>query len=390
MPATPPSVLSLNSGSSSLKFGVFQQAPSGVNATFRGLIEGIGLQQGRLSIRAGDDSQLVDEPQRNAAQSDAIRALRKALTNLHLPELAGIGHRIVHGGPFLREHQRLTPEVLHQLENAAPFAPLHVPVALSLVREIESEYPGVPQIACFDTAFHRTLPEAAARFALPQQLWADGIRRYGFHGISCESILHTLGDDLRPRTVIAHLGNGASITAVADGASVDTSMGLSPTGGIIMGSRTGDLDPGVLLYLLRTSDVNAAELEKLFDKRAGLLGISGVSSDLRQLHKAAPDNPRARLAIEMFCRTAKKTISAYAAVLGGLDLLVFSAGIGEHDPIVRSKICEGLEFLGLSLDSDRNSRNQAIISRADSPVSIRIIRADEETQIARHVFRLLM
>jgi acetate kinase len=248
----------------------------------------------------------------------------------------------------------------------------------------------VPQFVCFDTAFHRTLPEAAARFALPQNLWADGIQRYGFHGISCESILHTLGDELGPRSIIAHLGNGASITAVANGVSVDTSMGLSPTGGIIMGSRTGDLDPGVLLYLLRTSNVGAAELEKLFDKRAGLLGISGVSADLRQLHKAAPDNPRARLAIEMFCRTAKKTIAAYAAVLGGLDLLVFSAGIGEHDAIVRAKICEGLQILGLSLDSDRNARNQTIISRSDSPVSVRIIPADEEIQIARHIFRLLM
>jgi acetate kinase len=388
MASTASPVLALNSGSSSLKFGVFIQQDSDARATYRGSIDGIGGKEGRLQIRSADGASLINESHPSGTQADAIRAAAKYLVSLNLPPLAGIGHRIVHGGPSLREHQRLTPEVLQKLEAAASFAPLHVPVALSLIRETQSQYPGVPQIVCFDTAFHRTLPEVASRFPLPQEFWDSGIQRYGFHGISCESILHALGKDLPARAAIAHLGNGASITAVADGRSVDTSMGLTPTGGIIMGTRTGDLDPGILLHLRRNTNLEADRLEKLLDKQSGLLGISGFSSDMRELHQAS-GNPHAQLAVEMFARTAAKTIASYAAVLGGLDLIVFSGGIGEHDSIVRGKICESLAFLGLSLDPDRNAQNRPVISRPDSRVSVRIVPADEETQIARHIFRLL-
>jgi acetate kinase len=382
------SVLALNGGSSSLKFGVFVQQDGDARVTHRGSIDGVGAKAGHLQIRSADGASLVNEPHQLETQAEAIHSVGKSLARLNLPPLAAIGHRIVHGGPSLREHQRLTPDVLQKLQAAASFAPLHVPVALTLIREAESQYPGVPQFVCFDTAFHRTLPEVASRFPLPQEFWDSGIQRYGFHGISCESILHALGSDLPARTVIAHLGNGASITAVSNGRSVDTSMGLTPTGGIIMGTRTGDLDPGILLHLRRNANLEADQLEKLLDKQSGLLGISGLSSDMRELHQAA-GNPRAQLAVDMFARTAAKTIASYAAVLAGLDLIVFSGGIGEHDSVVRAKICEPLAFLGLSLDPDRNAQNQPVMSRPDSRVAVRIVPADEESQIARHVFRLL-
>jgi acetate kinase len=381
-------VLALNSGSSSLKFGVFMQRGGDARATYRGSIDGIGAKQGHLQIRSADGASLVNEPHQLESQAEAIGSVGSSLARLNLPPLAAIGHRIVHGGPGLREHQRLTPDVLQKLQAAASFAPLHVPVALTLIREAESQYPGVPQFVCFDTAFHRTLPEVASRFPLAQEFWDFGIQRYGFHGISCESIVHALGSDLPARAVIAHLGNGASITAVSNGHSVDTSMGLTPTGGIIMGTRSGDLDPGVLLHLRRNANLDIDQLEELLDKRSGLLGISGLSSDMRELHQAAGD-PRAQLAVAMFARTAAKTIASYSAVLAGVDSLVFSGGIGEHDSVVRSKICEPLAFLGLSLDPDRNAQNQPVISHADSRVSVRIVPADEEIQIARHVFRLL-
>jgi acetate kinase len=388
MTAVSSPVLALNSGSSSLKFGVFIQENGNARATYRGSMDGIGAKEGRLRIRSADGASVVDEPRQIQNQTDAIRTVSDSLASLNLPPLAAIGHRIVHGGPSLREHQRLTLEVLQKLEAAASFAPLHVPVALTLIDEAQSRYRGVPQFVCFDTAFHRTLPEAAARFPLPQEFWESGIRRYGFHGISCESIVHALGDRLHARTVIAHLGNGASITAVANGRSVDTSMGLTPTGGIIMGTRTGDLDPGIVLHIRRNANLDVDQLEKLLDKRSGLLGISGLSPDMRELHKAV-DNPLAQLAIEMFARTASKTIAAFASVLSGLDLLVFSGGIGEHDSIVRAKICESLTFLGLCLNPNDNAQNHGTINGPDSRVSVRIVPADEEIQIARHIFRLL-
>jgi acetate kinase len=263
-----------------------------------------------------------------------------------------------------------------------------VPIALNMIRQAQRHFPGVPQFACFDTAFHRTMPEAASLFALPRRFWDAGVRRCGFHGLSCESVVHRLGADVPPRMIIAHLGNGASITAIANGASIDTTMGLTPTGGIVMSTRTGDLDPGVLLYILRTSGSNVEELEKLLDKESGLLAISGISGDMRQLHQMR-DDPAARCAVEIFCRKAKKAIGAFIAILGGLDLLVFTAGIGEHDPIVREKICAGLESLGIVLDSRNNETNSGTISSDASRALVRVLPSEEEIQIARSTYRLL-
>ena len=257
-----------------------------------------------------------------------------------------------------------------------------------MIRQAQQHFPGVPQFACFDTAFHRTLPESASRFALPRKFWDAGVRRYGFHGLSCESVLHRLGADVPPRMIIAHLGNGASITAIANGISIDTTMGLTPTGGIVMSTRSGDLDPGVLLYILRTAGSDAEHLEKLLDKESGLLGISGISGDMRQLHQMR-DDPGARCAVEVFCRTAKKAIGAFIAILGGLDLLVFTAGIGEHDPIVREQICGGLDSFGIVLDSQNNQSNSPTISSDASRVKVRVLPSEEEIQIARNTYRLL-
>jgi acetate kinase len=381
-------LLVLNGGSSSLKFGIFLAQRGELHAVFTGAVEGIGRESGRLRMRSAEGRDLVDREHHIAEQADAVAAIAEHLRQLSLPPLAGIGHRVVHGGPSLREHQLITPEVLTQLAAATHFAPLHVPVALKLIAAAQRSFPDAPEFACFDTVFHNTLPEAAARFALPERFWKAGVRRYGFHGLSCESMLHTLGSDAPGRMIVAHLGNGASVTAIAEGASVDTSMGLTPTGGVVMGTRPGDLDPGVLLHLLRTGVGSADELEKLLNKESGLLGVSGVSSDMRALHKAS-ENRSAQLAIEMFCRSVLKTIAGFAAVLGGVDLLVFTGGIGENDAEAREKICGGLGSFGVLLDSTSNSGHADTISSVASRVRVMVIRSQEEAQIARHCYRML-
>lgn len=385
-------ILVINSGSSSLKFGLFAPDGTNVHTVARGSADGIGSDRGKISLKSSDGESLYDQPHAIDNQPHALRLVADQLRDHHLPAPAAIGHRVVHGGPKLTEHQKITTQVLEQLEAAAHFAPLHVPVALELIRESERLFPNAAQFACFDTVFHRTLPEAAARFPLPENFWQSGIRRYGFHGLSCESILHALAGTIPPRLVIAHLGNGASITAVRDGRSIDTSMGLTPTGGIVMGTRPGDLDPGLLLHILQThkddSTQRIFELAKLLDKQSGLLGISGLTSDMRQLREAAAKNPRACLAIEMFTRAAKKSIAAYAALLNGVDLLVFTGGIGEHDAATRTEICQGLQCFGLAIDPEANRRNATSIAAARSTVSVNVLPSDEESQIARHVARL--
>jgi acetate kinase len=385
--STPHHLLVLNSGSSSLKFGVFATNDDHVLLVCRGAVERIGSGEGKIWLKSADDAVQYEEPKSFSSQTTALQFVHAKLSDLGFEAVVAVGHRIVHGGPTLREHQRITPRVLEQLEAASVFAPLHVPVELALIREAQKLLPNVPQFACFDTAFHRTLPEIAARLPLPEKFWNAGVRRYGFHGLSCESILHFLAPDIPPRAIIAHLGNGASITAVANGQSVDTTMGLTPTGGIIMGTRTGDLDPGVLLHILRTNANSVGELEKLFDKESGLLGISGSSSDMRELHQK-PDHG-SRIAVEMFARAAKKAIAGFVAVLGGLDLLVFTGGIGEHDATVRATICNGFAVFGLRLDEQANQHNLETISDAASSIRVCIFPSEEEAQIARHVHSLL-
>ncbi len=378
-------ILVINTGSSSLKFGLFTEQGGEEHLQFDGLAEGIGLSSGKLELKDAQGRVLRSETRSFASESDALEHAAKWLAELAPISPAAIGHRIVHGGPRLVAHQRITPAVLAELQSCIHFAPLHIPVALQMIKSAGNAYPGLPQFACFDTAFHKTIPETAARFALPRELFDEGIHRYGFHGLSYESIVYQLGKNLSSRTVIAHLGSGASLVAVKDGHSVDTSMGFTPTGGIPMATRSGDLDPGVLLYLLRVKQMNADSLEGLLNHDSGLKALSGGTADMRDLEAAADrGDHHAQLAIEIFCMSIRKVIAAYAAVLGGLDMLVFAGGIGEHSTHVRRRVCEGLDFLGIFIDDSANKTNSIQISTRDSKVSVSTIPAEEDRQIARH------
>lgn len=348
-------ILALNSGSSSLKFGLYR-------------------------VGASDTETLLSETTPLPAGREAIVRIAKRLANSELPMPKAIGHRIVHGGSKLRQHCIIDDEVLAQLDAATAFAPLHIPPALSVINFMREHFPGLPQVACFDTAFHAGLPDIARILPIPRELLAEGVQRYGFHGLSCESIVRQLGRDLPDRLIIAHLGNGASVTAVRCGKSIDTSMGMTPSGGVIMGTRSGDLDPGVLIYLMREKNFDAARLEQLVDHRSGLLGISGLGSDMRRLHEAEPSNADARLAIEMFCYSVRKQIAAMIAVLEGIDMIVFTGGIGENDTTVRAAISDGLPWIGVGLDKMRvNPRN----------CGVRVLPSQEDEQIARHTWSLL-
>lgn len=346
----PAGVLTLNEGSSSLKFGFYVAGPDGIEESLSGEVEG-------------------------AQPTDMFDRIDTALNGAR-PE--AIGHRIVHGGPELSDPVEIDAGVLTRLEGATAFAPLHGPAALSLIRAAQGRYLAVPHIACFDTGFHKDLEEIAAVLPIPKEFRADGVRRYGFHGLSCQSIVRQLGNDLPERLVIAHLGSGASITAVRSGKSIDTSMGLTPTGGIVMASRSGDLDPGLLLYLMRERGMDAAGIEDMVDRRSGLLGISGVSGDVRKLHSAAATNADAALAIAAFCRSVAKQIAAMMASLGGADMIVFTGGIGQNDAVVRSTICADLGWAGVSTDP----------AATDVRVAVRVLASLEGAEIARAVFAL--
>ena len=325
-----------------------------------------------------------------ASNADVLEHAAKWFAELSQGTPVAIGHRVVHGGPRLVAHQRITESVITELRACVHFAPLHIPLALELIQQAGRAYPGVPQFACFDTAFHSTIPEAAAIFALPRELFDEGIRRYGFHGLSYESIVYQLGAGIPSRTVMAHLGNGASLAAVKQGRSVDTTMGLTPTGGIPMATRSGDLDPGVLLFLLRAKQMDADSLETMLNHDSGLTALSGGKADMRDLQTAADGGDQnALLAIEVFCAAIAKVIAAYAAVLGGLDMLVFTGGIGEHSFRVRRDACRGLGFLGIALDDAGNRSNGGTISASESKVGVRVMTAQEDVQIARHCRALM-
>ncbi|CAM3907282.1 acetate/propionate family kinase [Corallococcus sp. ZKHCc1 1396] len=383
-------VLVINSGSSSLKFGLFVEQAGQDTVRLKGSATHIGAEQGRFVLEDGEGRQVRAEDVRHPTQEDAFHAAVRHLEAAGAPRPLAIGHRVVHGGPRLREHQALTPEVLEALEDATHFAPLHIPPALTLIRAAQARYPGVPHFACFDTAFHATLPPAASTLPLPRAVRAQGVQRYGFHGLSYESIVARLGPAVPARAVVAHLGSGASLVALDHGRSVDTSMGFTPTGGIPMGTRTGDLDPGVLLYLLRTCGLDAGALEAVVNHEAGLKGLSEGTSDMRALTRdAEAGDAAAALALDVFTRSIAKTVGAYAAVLGGLDLLVFTGGIGENSAGVRQRVCATLGHLGITLDAGRNEAGAEVISAQASACPVRVLRSDEEGQLARHTRRLL-
>ncbi|RKH67011.1 acetate/propionate family kinase [Corallococcus sp. AB049A] len=386
----PGTVLVINSGSSSLKFGLYVEQGGQEAVRFKGSATHIGAEQGRLVVKDGAGKQVRALDVRHPSQEDALQEAVRHLKELGAEPPQAIGHRVVHGGPHLRQHQALTPEVMKALEEATHFAPLHIPSALRLIRATQRQLPDVPQFVCFDTAFHATLPEVASTFPLPRSVREQGVQRYGFHGLSYESIVARLAPHIPERTVVAHLGNGASLVALERGRSVDTSMGFTPTGGIPSGTRTGDLDPGVLLFLMRTGGLDADALETLVNKDSGLRGLSDGTSDMQALTRdAAAGNAAAALAVDVFTRGIAKTVGAYAAVLGGLDLLVFTGGIGENSAQVREGVCARLGHLGVRVDPQRNEANAQVITTDASPCPVRVLPSDEEVQLARHTRRLL-
>ncbi len=371
-------ILALNSGSSSLKLGCYGPSPTNPREEqliLTGAADGIGRSEGKLSLRSAGGSTLLEQSHLCESQDQALDRLTAALAQ-HLPApVAAVGHRVVHGGPKLREHQRITPAVLDQLKASEDLAPLHIPQALKLIQKAEQLYPGVPQFACFDTTFHRSMPPVATHLPIPARFFAQGVQRYGFHGLSCESVMRRLTREApKPpaRVIIAHLGNGSSVTAVQDGKSLDTSMGLSPTGGIPMSTRSGDLDPGVLLYLLRTEKLTPEALEHLLDHDSGLSGLSGGEGDMQQLlQRVASSDSAATLAVDAFTTGVLKAVGAYTALLGGLDLLVFTGGIGEHSEEIRNRIVSRLQHLN-----------------GGQPPT-RVLPAQEELEIAYHCRQLL-
>jgi acetate kinase len=394
-----PIILAINSGSSSLKLGLYRaDAGAPPQLLYRGATDAIGKPGGSLSITDAAGKTIHREDASHESQSSAFAHAAQKLQQLSGTHPDAIGYRVVHGGPHLREHCRITPQVLDTLRAATHYAPLHIPGALALIDTASKLYPQVPAFACFDTAFHTTMPAEASTYAIPDRFREQGVQRYGFHGLSYESVVATFGASsaaapvpaVPARLVVAHLGNGASLCAIAEGRSVDTSMGLTPTGGIPMGTRTGDLDPGVVLFLGRSGHLDSNALESVLNHDSGLAGLSDGISDLRELTAAADKgSATAKQAIVIFCRSIAKTIASYAAVLGGLDCLVFTGGIGEHSALVREQVCRQLGFVGLAIHAEANQRNAATISQPTSAIRVQIIPADEDGRIAHHVHELL-
>lgn len=375
-----PIVLCLNAGSSSLKFSVW----AGESSLGQGEVEEIG-RPGTVAWVTPAGGQARRLPGKWADHREAVDGVFSLLGEHSLPEPAGVGHRLVHGGLDHAAPERVTKELLVELHALVPLAPLHLPKNLDGVEAVAERFPDLPQAVCFDTAFHRDLPEPARRLPLPRALTDEtGIRRFGFHGLSYEYVVEHLGPAAQGRVVIAHLGNGASLAAVRDGRPIDTSMGLTPAGGFMMGTRTGDVDPGVLLYLMREKGYDADRLDRLVNRESGLLGVSGSTGDVKSLLERRGQDPRADLALIMFCYQVRKEIGAYAAALGGLDTLVFTGGIGERAAPVRAEICDGLGHLGVRIDPVRNAAHRSPASVPGAGCQVRIVNTREDLMIARH------
>jgi acetate kinase len=382
-------ILCINVGSSSCKFALYSISSGGESIVAEGSADRIGSTGGRIEIRDAAGSVIAESERELARPQVAVDVLLREFERLKLPRLDAVGHRIVHGGAHHVAPEKVTPALLADLKSLIPFAPLHMPGAIEGIEAVAARHPKVPQVACFDTAFHRGMPERAERFPLPRELYDAGVRRYGFHGISYEYIMQALGADVPGRVIIAHLGNGASMAAVENGRPLDTTMGFTPAGGFMMGTRPGDIDPGVILYLLEQKVYPAAELGELVNQKSGLFGVSRLSADVKTLLDARATNTNAAMAIEMFCYQIRKAVGALAAVLGGLDLLVFTGGIGEHAAAVRAEVCAGLTHLGLAIDPRRNGANQDTVSTADSRCRVRVIPTNENLMVARHTDRLI-
>jgi acetate kinase len=389
-------ILVINSGSSSIKFSLFDSGNGDPRSLFEGEVTGIGG-MASFKFRDVDGHDLSDGQSRVKAGTpvEAIGLVVDAVSGAGLPKVDAVGYRVVHPGAKLDRHVQITNEVMKDLEEAVEFAPLHDPAAIEVIREMMAKFPEARHYACFDTVFHQTMPEVATTYPIPLEYRKRGVRRYGFHGLSCESIVRQLQAEktleFPRRLVIAHLGSGCSVTAVVDGLSVDTTMGLTPTGGVVMGTRPGDLDPGLGIYLLRQMEGDkAAALEKMLNHKAGMVALSGMANDMKAVRAAAEKgNAQARLAVDVFTRSVKKAIGGFVALMGGVDAVVFAGGIGEHDAQSREEILAGLEYFGVSVDSGRNvaATGDAVarISASDSTTTVFVVPAKEDWMIAVHV-----
>src|SRR5512135_1100789 len=389
-----PRILTINGGSSSIKMALFEAGDS-LRRILEGGIERIGLPEAKFVVKGSTKADNFTRSVTAANHGAAVGILMDWIEErIRRGELTAVGHRVVHGGPKYSEPQRITTEMVEELHQLQPFDPEHLPEEILLTEAFHRRFPDLVQVACFDTAFHHDLPRVAQLLPIPRHYEAQGVRRYGFHGLSYAFLMEELArvagpDAARGRVILAHLGNGASLAAVHEGKSVDTSMGLTPTAGVPMSTRSGDLDPGLVWYLARTDKMSAKQFNEMVNFQSGLLGVSETSSDMRDLLKHETQDVRAAEAVALFCYQVKKWIGAFAAALGGLDTLVFAGGIGENAPTVRARICEGLGFLGIELEEKRNAANAGLISAAASRVAIRVMRTDEELMIARSVTRLL-
>jgi acetate kinase len=388
------SVLTINGGSSSIKFALFE-ANGQLTRTVEGKIEGIGLAQGNFKVRSLNSPEQLSKSIVATDHHQAVTILMDWVQErIQSGTLTAVGHRVVHGGPDYWQPQRISPEMIAALHQLSPFDPEHLPEEILLTEAFHRRFPDLPQIACFDTAFHHDLPRVARLLPIPRRYETRGVRRYGFHGLSCEYLVAELarvaGDQAAGgRVILAHLGNGASLTAVLAGKSIDTTMSFTPTAGLPMSTRSGDLDPGLSWYLARTEQLTARQFHHMVNHESGLLGISETTPDMRDLVSREDVDVRAAEAVALFCYQARKWLGAMASALEGLDTLVFAGGIGENAPEIRARICDGLGFLGVELDSASNSANNPVISREGGAVTVRVIRTDEESVIAQSVCRVL-
>jgi acetate kinase len=384
-------ILTINSGSSSIKFSLYVLGAT-EGLVLKGELGRIGLSQGFLEAFDHDGHSLTAQELPLLDHEAAFTTLFAWLQGHEVgKDLDAVGHRLVHGGAAHIRPQLVSPDLLADLKLLLPLAPDHLPHEIKGVEAVQRHFPAVPQVVCFDTAFHRQMPEVAQRYALPASLIGKDLLHYGFHGLSYEYLTQELARENVPygKLIIAHLGNGASMAAIERGRSLDTTMGLTPTGGLVMSTRSGDLDPGVVLYLLQEKGLTPAAVNQLLNHQAGLLGISGISADMQDLLAQADTQAGAALAVEMFCYQGRKFAGALAAALGGLDTLVFTGGIGENSAAIRARICAPLGFLGVRLEQGLNEGNAPLISTKDSAVAVRVMKTNEELMIARHTRDLI-
>lgn len=386
-------ILTVNSGSSSIKFSLFQHAEM-PKRLLDGSIEKIGQQQAILSISGQNKNDLyrqyVNAPDHSSAVSIFSNLLKQKVDE---SRIVAIGHRVVHGGPRFYKPIIATDQIVKDLRALEIFDPLHIPVQVGLIEKMGELMPQSRQVACFDTAFHQDLPNIAKQLAIPRRYMAEGVRKYGFHGLSYSYLMEQIrakkgAQKANGRIILAHLGNGASLAAVKEGAPIDTTMGLTPAAGIPMSTRSGDIDPGLVLYLSKAKNMNAEQFNDMVNKQSGLFGISEISSDMQELVEKENEDIRAAQAIEIFCYQVKKAIGSFTAALGGLDTLVFSGGMGEAAPKIRDRICRNLDFIGIQLDNNRNKSNEETISTDSSKVDVHVMHTDEAIMIAREVAKL--